>query len=120
MSNNTWLESLCQHSGHALTGYRFRATDRTAARDSRENGDGADGSFKRPLARAFNIFLHNEVACERTFKMHVCMASKMSCFLHIFLNVHHIYKSEWISLKISPNVTPSLGMMLCENGSDAT
>ena len=48
MSNNTWLESLRQHSGHALTGCRVRATDRTAARTSCKNGDGADGSFKRP------------------------------------------------------------------------
>ena len=68
MSNNTWLESLCQHSGQALTGCRVRATDRTAARTSCENGDGADGSFKYPQARALDFFLHTEMTCERTFQ----------------------------------------------------
>ena len=56
--------------------------DRTAARTSCENGDGADGSFMRPLARALDS-LHTEVACERTFHMQGCMTSKMSRFLHI-------------------------------------
>ena len=46
MSNNAWVESLCQHYGHALTGSRVRTTDRTAAaRTAWENGDGADRSF---------------------------------------------------------------------------
>ena len=83
MSNNTWLQSLGQHSGHALTGYRVRTKDRTAARTACENGDGTDGSFKRPQARVL-YSLHTEVTCERTFLMQGCMASKMSRFLRIF------------------------------------
>ena len=62
-----------------LTGCRVRATGRTAARTSFENGDGADGSFKRPQARALD-FLHTEVTSERTFHMQACMASQMSRF----------------------------------------
>ena len=50
MSSNTWLESLCQHSRHALAGREVRAADRTATRTSCENGDGADGRFKRRQA----------------------------------------------------------------------
>ena len=69
MSNNTWLESLCQHYGHPLTGCRVRATDRAAARSSKENGDGADVSFKRPQVRALD-FLHTDVTCEGDFQMH--------------------------------------------------
>ena len=60
-----WLESLCQHSGYPLTGYRVRATDRTAARPY-ENCDSADGSFKRPQARALD-FLHTEVTLRELF-----------------------------------------------------
>ena len=37
------------------TACRVRATDRTAARPSCENGDGADGRFKRQ-ARALEFF----------------------------------------------------------------
>ena len=44
--DTTWLESLCQHSGHPLSGCRVRATDRPAAKTSEENGDGADGGSK--------------------------------------------------------------------------
>ena len=74
--SNTWLESLYQHSGHDLTGCRVRATDHTAARSSCENGDGADGSFKRHQTRALD-FLHTEVTCERNSQMQCCMTSKM-------------------------------------------
>ena len=65
-SNNTWLESLFQHCGQLLTSCRVRARNRAAVRASCENGDGDDGSFKRPQARA--LFLHTEVTCERTFR----------------------------------------------------
>ena len=37
-----------------------------------------------------------------------------------FLNVHHRHKIERISLRISPYVTPSLGIMVFENYTDAT
>ena len=56
--SNTWLESLCRHSGYPLTRYRVRATDWTAAEPSCENGDSADESFKRPQARAVDCFAH--------------------------------------------------------------
>ena len=36
-------------------------------------------------------------------------------FLYIFFSVHHRHKSEWVSLKFSPNVTPCLGITPCEN-----
>ena len=48
------------------------------------------------------------------------MAAKMGRFFTPFLNVYHRHKTEWISLKISPDVTPSLGMMPYENETDAT
>ena len=41
-------------------------------------------------------------------------------FLTHFFKVHHKHKSERISLKISPNVTPSLGIMPYVNNTDAT
>ena len=103
------------------TGCRVRITDRTAARPSCENGDGADGRFKRLQACALDFFfLHTAVTCERTFQMQDCIASQMSRFLHIFLDVHQRRKSEWISLKLSPNVTPNPVIIPCENDTDAT
>ena len=68
---------LCQLSGHRLTAYRVRTTDRAAASTSSGSGDGAYGSLEHPLARAL-IFFQTAVTCERTFEMQRCMASKMS------------------------------------------
>ena len=90
-------ESIGQHSGHALTGYCVRTKDRTVARTFCESGDGADGSFKRPQARALYL-LHTEMTCERTFQMHGCRTSKMSRF-YSFLNVQQRPKNGYISFK---------------------
>ena len=58
-----------------------------------ENGDGADGSFKRPKAHEHDFFFAHEVASERTFQVQGCMASKMSRYLYISLNVDH--RQKW-------------------------
>ena len=58
------------------TSCRVRTKDRAAAKTSKENGYGANGSSKRPQARALD-FLHT---CERAFQMQGCMTSKMSRF----------------------------------------
>ena len=65
-------------------------------------------------------FLHTEVTCERTFQMQACDIENESFFTHFFLKVHQGHKSGWLSLKISSIVTASLGMMMCENDTDAT
>ena len=71
MSNNTRLKSLCQHPGQALTGWRVRATEQTAARSSCKNGDGTDGSLS-VLKHVHLIFLHTEVTCENTLRKRSC------------------------------------------------
>ena len=73
------LESLCQHCRHRLTSCRVRATGRAAAVGTFcENGDGADGIFKRLEARVLDFFLRPEVICARTCEMQSCMTSKIS------------------------------------------
>ena len=58
------------------TGCRVLATDRAPASTSCESDGGANGSFKRPQARALDFFLHTKASCERTFQMQGCMPSK--------------------------------------------
>ena len=70
--------------GHPLTSCRVRAMDRAATRNSKENGNGADGSSsKHPQARALD-FLLTEVICE-SFSDARLYDIENECFLHIFL-----------------------------------
>ena len=66
-SNSNQVSSLYELSGHLLTCYRVRATARASVSTYRENGDGADGSSKRPEARPLDFFFHTEVTYWESF-----------------------------------------------------
>ena len=119
MSNNTWLQSLGQHSGHAMTGYRVPTKDRTSARTSREMVIVPMEALNVLKHVHFIFFLHTEVNSERTSLMQGCTPSKMSRF-YALLNVLQRHKKGWISSKIPPIVTPSHGMMPCKYGTNGT
>ena len=100
---------------------RAGATNRAAASTSSENGDGANGIFKRPKSRALFCTLKfaKKLLCKNFSNAKLYEIENESFFTH-FLRVNRRHRSEWISLKISPDVTPRLGIMPPKNETGAT
>ena len=78
-----------------------------AIRISYENGDGADGSFEHPEAHSLVFSRQSDLS--DNFSDAKLYAIENDPIITYFLKVHHKAETEWISLKISLNITSHLG-----------
>ena len=82
---------------------------RPATRTSYENGDGADGSFEHPEAHSLVFSRRSDLS--DNFSDAKLYAIENDPIITHFFKVHHRAETEWISLKISLNITLHLGVI---------
>ena len=108
-SNTTWQELLCHHCGHLLTGCRVRATDRAAIVMVPME---ASSAVKHVIGHL--MFYTLKWPVRELFSCKAVWHEKWVVFTHFLKGPPQINK-DWISVKISPNNAPRLGIMSCEN-----